>query len=231
MKKNKKVYISPEVNGIYVLQSVSLQCVSGQKDKDQDDYEVEQKLKEKQREKEEERIKELEFAKEEAYKKGYSDAEQNFKREIEKLKNEYASLVNSFREAVTQLVGEREKIWRESEPEIIRLIIIISKKILGYEMDNNGVKIIKHVVKEALSYAHEKKVVAVRLSLEDIKKINTLEGINIVDQNIKIVEDETVASGGCIIETDFGNIDSQIETRWEEVQKALLGNENGTEVH
>lgn len=235
MRKNKRVYISPEVNGVYILQSVGLQDISSRKDKDPDDYETEQKLKEekeKEREKEEEeRIKELEFAKEEAYKKGYADAEQNFRLEIEKLKNEYASLVNSFREAVAQLVGEREDIWQESEPEIIKLIMIISKKVLGYEMDNNGVKMIKHVVKEALSYANEKKIIGVRLSPEDIKKLHTLEEMNIIDQNIKILEDKTVAPGGCIVETDFGNIDSQIETRWEEIQKALLGNGNGAEGH
>jgi flagellar assembly protein FliH len=230
MRKNKRVYISPEVNGTYVLQSISSLGISSQSDLD--DCEIEQKEKEKEREKEkEERIKELELAREEAYKKGYSDAEQNFKQEMEKLKNKYASLVNSFREAVTQFADEREKIWRESEPEIIRLIMAVSKKIIGYEMDNNGVKIIKHIVKEALSYTNEKKIVAVRLSAEDIRKINTLEGINIVDQSIKILEDKTVAPGGCIIETDFGNIDSQIETRWEEVQKALLGNEDGAAVY
>lgn len=227
MKKSQKVYVSPEVSGIYVLQSINSQDVSSQKCKD--DYEIEQKLKEKKEE--EERLKELESAREEAYKKGYSDAEQVFKSEIEKLKNEYASLVSSFREAVMQLAGERDKIWRESESEIIKLIMAISKKILVYEMDNNGIDIIKRIVKEALSYVDEKKIIAVRLSPEDIRKMDALEGTDIVGQNIKIMEDKTINPGGCIVETDFGNVESHIETRWEEIQKVLLENENGAAVH
>ncbi len=227
MKKSKKVYVSPEVSGIYVLQSINFQSVSSQKC--QDDYEIDQKLKEKKEE--EERLKELESAREEAYKKGYSDAEQVFKSEIEKLKNEFASLVSSFREAVMQLAGERDKIWRESESEIIKLIMAISKKMLVYEIDNNGVNVIKHIVKEALSYVDEKKIIAVRLSPEDIRKMDTLEGTDIVGQNIKIMEDKTINPGGCIVETDFGNVESHIETCWEEIQKVLLENENGAAVH
>ncbi len=229
MKKNKRVYVSPEVNGIYVLQSISHQSACDQEDRN--DYEIEQKLKEKKEEEderlkkeEEKRQKELESAREEAYKKGYLDAQQNLQLEVEKLKSEYASSVSLFQEAGKQLVDKRERIWQESELEIIKFIMAVSKKMFGYEMSNDRENVIKHIVKEALSYVHEKKIIAVRLSPEDVRKINTLEGVNIVDQGIKILEDKTIAPGGCIVETDFGNVDSQIETRWEEIQKALLGN-------
>lgn len=222
--KNKKIYESPDVKGIYVLQS--RRYLGGNIS---ENYEIKQKLQEKERE--ENRIKEFELAKEIAYKKGRLDAEHNFKSEIEKLKSEYASLMGLFQNAVNQLTEKREQILQESESEIIRLIFTISNKIVGYEINNGSMKVVKHVVKEAISCAGEKKIIAVRLSPGDITKMNTLEEMKITDQNIKIVEDRTITPGGCIVETDFGSIDSQIETRWEEIQKTLLGSKNEPTVH
>lgn len=221
--KNKKVYASPDVKGIYVLQSIKYQsslCPN--------DYITKQELR---RKKEEEGSKSLELAKDEAYKKGRLDAEQDFKLEIEKIKSEYTSLMALFQNAVNQLIDKREKIWQESESEIIKLILTVSSKMVGEEISNNGKEVIKCVVKDALSHVSGKKIVAVRLSPDDAKKINLLEVMKLVDQNVKILEDGTITSGGCVIETDFGSVDCQMETRWEEIRKALVENKNEPTVH
>lgn len=219
--KNQKVYALPDVKGIYVLQSIGYQSKSYP-----DGKTVARKVNN-----EEERLKALEIAKDESYEKGRLDAEQNFKLEIEKIKGEYASLMALFQNAVNQLIDKREKIWQESEPEIIKLILTISNKMVGEEISNNGKDVIKYVVKEALSHVCGKKIVAVRLSPDDAKKINLLEDVKVADQNIKILEDGAITSGGCVIETDFGSVDCQIETRWEEIRKALVGNKNESAVH
>jgi len=222
--KNKKVYASPDVKGIYVLQSLRYQSKSHHPDEI-----TEWEAKEKNNE--EERLRVLEIAKDEAYKKGRLDAEQDFKLEMEKIKSECASLTALFQNAVNQLIDKREKIWQESELEIVKLILTISSKMVGEEISNHGKDVIKYVVKEALSHVSGKKIVAVRISPDDAKKINLLEEIKWVDQNIKILEDGAITSGGCVIETDFGSVDCQIETRWEEIRKALVGNKNESAVH
>lgn len=219
--KNKKVYASPDVKGIYVLQSLRYQTKSYP-----DGKTMARKVND-----EEERLKALEIAKNEAYEKKRLDAEQDFKLEMEKIKSEYASLITLFQNAVNQLIDKREKIWKESELEIIKLILTISSKMVGEEISNNGKEVVKYVVKEALSRVIGKKIVAVRLSPDDAKKINLLEDVKAVDQNIKILEDGTITSGGCVIETDFGSVDCQMETRWEEIRKALVGDKNESDVH
>ena len=221
--KNKKVYASPDVKGIYVLQSLRYQSKSHRLD-ETTEWEAKEKSDA------EERLKVLEIAKDEAYEKGRLDAEQDFKLEIEKIKSEYASLMALFQNAVNQLIDKREKIWQESESEIIKLILTISNKMVGEGISNHGKDVIKYVVKEALSHVCGKKIVAVRLSPDDAKKINLLEEVKVVDQNIKILEDGTITSGGCVIETDFGSVDCQIETRWEEIRKALVENKNESAV-
>ncbi|MEP9412115.1 MAG: hypothetical protein HRF42_12105 [Candidatus Brocadia sp.] len=217
--KNKKIYISPDVKGVYLLQPSVSQRLSPPAD-----YEIKQEMeeREKRNKEEEDRIREFESAKKEAYEKGRREAERSFVVEVEKLRNEYASLMTMFLDAVRQLTNIREKIWLESEPEIIKLILAISKKIVGYEIDTNSINVVKHVVKEALSCVGEKKIVTVRLSPDDLKKINEQEP-EIIGPGIKMVEDRSIAPGGCIVETNFGSVDSQMETRWEEILKAVGG--------
>src|SRR3990167_9239213 len=149
--KNKKVYASPDVKGIYVLQSLRYQTKSYP-----DGKTIARKVND-----EEERLKVLEIAKDEAYEKERLDAEQDFKLEMEKIKSEYASLMTLFQNAVKQLIDKREKIWQESELEIIKLILTISSKMVGEEISNNGKDVIKYVVKEALSSVSGKKIVAI----------------------------------------------------------------------
>ncbi len=222
--KNKKVYASPDVKGIYVLQSLRYQSKSHRLD-EITEWETKEKSDE------EERLRALEIAMDEAYKKGRLDAEHDLKLEIEKIKSEYASSMALFQNAVNQLMDKREKIWQESELEIVKLILTVSSKMVGEEIGNNGKDVIKYVVKEALSHVSGKKIVAVRLSPDDAKKINLLEEMKWVDPHIKILEDGAITSGGCIVETDFGSIDCQIETRWEEIRKTLAENKNESTVH
>lgn len=222
--KNKKVYATPDVKGIYVLQSLRYQSKSHRLD-ETTEWEAKEKSDE------EERLRALKIVKDEAYEKGRLDVEHDFKVEIEKIKSEYASLMVLLQNAVNQLIDKREKIWQESESEIIKLILTISSKMVGEEISNNSKDVIKYVVKEALSHVCGKKIVAVRLSPDDAKKINLLEDMKVADQNIKILEDGTITSGGCVVETDFGSVDCQIETRWKEIRKALVGNKNESTVH
>lgn len=220
--KNKKIYTAPEVRGVHVLQSRVHRIDLAQEEA------LQQELLKKE---EDERLKELESAKDETYKKGRADAEQAAQEEFERLKKEYASLVDLFQDATRQMAAEKEKIWRESELEILKLALAIAKKTVGYEISENSVNIMKQAVTEALTYVGEKKLVAVRVSPEDLKKMNTLEGMKIAGEGIKVLEDRNVAPGGCVVETDFGNVESHVESRWEEIRKALVGNMNEPTAH
>lgn len=216
--KSKKIYTAPEVRGVHLLQSRVHRI----------DFDQEEALQQELLKKEEDdRLKELESAKDEAYKKG----EQASLEEFERLKNEYASLVDLFQDATRQMAAEKEKVWRESEQEILKLALAIAKKTVGYEISENSVNIMKQAVAEALTYVGEKKLVAVRVSPEDLKKMKTLGGMKIADEGIRVLEDRNVAPGGCVVETDFGNVESHVESRWEEIRKALVGNTNEPAVH
>ena len=41
-------------------------------------------------------------------------------------------------------------------------------------------------------------------------------------KNISVIEDSTVDQGGCIIETDFGEIDAKISSQLNELEQRIL---------
>jgi flagellar assembly protein FliH len=58
-----------------------------------------------------------------------------------------------------------------------------------------------------------------KLSTEHIKDfINLVEGA----KSVQVMEDSTVDEGGCIIETDFGEIDARISSQLAELENKIL---------
>ncbi|GJQ23647.1 MAG: hypothetical protein HBSAPP01_14370 [Candidatus Brocadia sapporoensis] len=221
--KNKKVYISPVVKGVHVLLPASYQSAPSLKD-----YEVKEELNKIDEDKKNAEIKVREDA---AYRSGRLDAEKSYEQELKEIKSRSASLAGMFQEAIKHFIEKRDKLLEECEPEIIKLIITIASRIVGYEIDKNSIKVLQNVLKDALSFTKEKKIIAIRLSCDDAKKMKESEGIKIADQDVKFIEDNTISPGGCVIDTNFGSIDSRIETRWEEITKAFSENINDKPEH
>jgi flagellar assembly protein FliH len=62
-------------------------------------------------------------------------------------------------------------------------------------------------------------LVDVKLTTEHTKKfIQLLEGA----QSVQVVEDSSVDPGGCIIETDFGEVDARISSQLAELESKIL---------
>jgi flagellar assembly protein FliH len=62
-------------------------------------------------------------------------------------------------------------------------------------------------------------MVDLKLTTEHTKDfISLVEGV----KSIQVVEDSSVDSGGCIIETDFGEIDARIASQLAELEAKIL---------
>jgi len=130
----------------------------------------------------------------------------------------------------TQVVLERAQnkrgeILAESEQEIIDLVLLISRKIIKVISENQRNVIISNVV-QALRKVKARGDVIIRVNMNDLQLatehkqefIKLLEGV----KSIQVVEDSSVDSGGCIIETDFGEIDARISSQLAELESKIL---------
>ena len=130
----------------------------------------------------------------------------------------------------TQTVLERAQdkrgdILAETEQEIINLVLLITRKVVKVISENQREVIISNVV-QALRKVRDRGNITIRVNLADLKLatehtknfIQMMEGV----KSLQVVEDTSVDPGGCVIETDFGEIDARISSQLAEMEAKIL---------
>jgi flagellar assembly protein FliH len=117
----------------------------------------------------------------------------------------------------------RQKLFEDNEREMVKLVFEIAEKIIGREFREND-KAIMNVIRLAISDAVGEKII-VHLNPQDSEKIkkNEEELHQKIESGKTLVfrEDDTVKVGGCVVETDIGTIDAQLDTQLNAIKKAL----------
>lgn len=137
-----------------------------------------------------------------------------------------------------QALRERERLLASAENELARLSIKVAERIIGQEMRTAG-EAIMNVVRQALSGIKDREEVLIRVSPDDYHHVNAdrtalarmMEGM----KNFEVVVDGKVDAGGCIIETNLGNVDARISTQLTAIslafERAIQGEEDDDEDH
>lgn len=118
----------------------------------------------------------------------------------------------------------KEGLLIENEAELIRLVFLTAKKIAMRDLEEHrgaAWEILKTVAGEMQS---DQKL-TVSVSHEDLYFIQTLQEKSNRDmetlERVKLVSDGNVKSGGCMIQTEYGNVDATVEERVERTWNAL----------
>jgi flagellar assembly protein FliH len=140
-------------------------------------------------------------------------------------KAEVDRLIERTRIILERAQDKRAEILAETEQEIVNLVLLIARKVIKVISENQRNIIISNVI-EALRKVKGRGNVIIRVNMLDLKLatehkedfIKMLEGV----KSIQVVEDSSVDSGGCIIETDFGEIDARIASQLAELENRIL---------
>jgi len=127
--------------------------------------------------------------------------------------------------------AEREEIIKGMEPKMVGLIIKILEKLLG-EYARINPQIILKLIREGLSVVVGSEGVKLRVSTqaydlarENMDKITEYAGSN----NVELIKDASLKSMDCVIETQYGNIDSSLGQQFETLKADLLHTLSGAE--
>ena len=121
---------------------------------------------------------------------------------------------------------EVERYNQEFDAAVVKLALAIARRIVDREIDvDEGSVLIRS--REAIRkiIGVEKVKIHVSSSDEEYIREHRNELMSYADslKEIAIEGDNKVERGGCIIESDLGNIDARISTQFEIVEEALLG--------
>ncbi|MFQ3619995.1 MAG: flagellar assembly protein FliH [Spirochaetales bacterium] len=140
-------------------------------------------------------------------------------------KAEVERLIERLHVILSKAIEKRNEILTETEAQIVHLILQIARKVVKVISENQK-NIVMNNVLQALRKLKSKSDITIRVNLKDLQLV-TEHAKEIVDliENVKsvtVLEDASVDPGGCIIETDFGEIDARIATQLKEIEDRIL---------
>jgi flagellar assembly protein FliH len=137
-------------------------------------------------------------------------------------------LVNVFKSLRTAAEGIhalRDKIMRESEDELVKLIMMVARKIILREVAQDP-SILSNVIHAAISGLSERDEVTVRLNPDDYALMTSGHADSfrseLTTDRMHLKSDPAVLLGNCQIETEMGTIDASIDAQLEEIYRCLL---------
>ena len=138
---------------------------------------------------------------------------------------EVERLIERTRVVLERAQDKRGEILSDTEREIVDLVLLVTRKVVKVISENQREVVISNVV-QALRKVRDRGNVIIRVNLADLKLttdhtqhfIKMLEGV----KSIQVAEDSSVDPGGCIIETDFGEIDARISSQLAEMEARIL---------
>ena len=140
-------------------------------------------------------------------------------------KAEVDRLIERTQTVLERAQDKRSEILSETEKQIIDLVLLIARKVIKVISENQRDVIISNVI-ESLRKIKSKGDIVIRVNLADLKLAteHKEDFIRLVEKSksLQIVEDTSVDSGGCIIETDFGEIDARIASQLNELETKIL---------
>jgi len=158
----------------------------------------------------------------EAYEKGHAEGHE---KGFQEGKAEVARLVESLHTIITKAIEKRNEIIEEAETQIINLVLLIVKKVIKVISENQKNVVINNVV-QALRKLKSRGDVVIRVNLADLELTSehVKDFMKMVEnvKSITVLEDSSVDRGGCIIETDFGQIDARISSQLHEIEERIL---------
>jgi flagellar assembly protein FliH len=158
----------------------------------------------------------------EAYERGYTEGHQ---KGYDEGKNEVARLIERLHTILTKAIEKRNEIIEESETQIINLVLLIVKKVIKVISENQKNVVINNVV-QALRKLKSRGDVVIRVNLADLELTSEhVKDFMKMVENIKsitVLEDSSVDRGGCVIETDFGQIDARVSSQLHEIEEKIL---------
>ncbi|MEG8945599.1 FliH/SctL family protein [Rosettibacter firmus] len=160
---------------------------------------------------------------EDAYKKGFQDGQQKLRRDLEK---DFTDKLYKKYEEVYNILSSYDRKMEEFEVAFENLVIQvayeISKKIVQREIEIET--LINENLKAAISKIIGANEVKIRLNPEDVEKLNEFSK-NLLNNSsfnkIKFEPDNRIEKGGCLIETEIGNVDARISSQLDELRKKL----------
>jgi len=147
----------------------------------------------------------------EAYEKGLAKGEQEGLAAGEK---KYAEEITKAKDLLQALQNQVETVHRQHEQDLLVLIKAMVDRLVNHEVSINPM-VIQACLKKTMEFVVDNSIVKVHLHTDDFNRLKEAGLANPAlfegKSKVQLIEDPTVSLGGCLVSTDFGEIDATLE--------------------
>jgi type III secretion protein L len=123
----------------------------------------------------------------------------------------------------------RDTALAEVERDVLRLSVRLAEKIVGREIERDN-KTLADIVSTALRHARQHEMLSVRVNPADLPAVQ--EHRDRLDpagraRFLDLIPDPGVRPGGCVIESESGTVNAQLDTQLRVLERALLARAAG----
>ncbi len=129
-------------------------------------------------------------------------------------------LADALREALDQLDALRKAALHEARMEGVKLALFIAERILGTQLRlrPDG---IQGIIEKACAMAAPSRILRVKLHPDAVEYCQKHSSLLPLPEDVVLVSDSTLACGGCVLETESGEIDARIESQLQVLLEGL----------
>lgn len=158
----------------------------------------------------------------EAQRKGWEEGREEGYKEG---KAEVTRLVDRLHVILERAMDKRSEILEQTEAQIVELVLLISRKVVKTISENQKNVVVSNIA-QALRKLKTRSEVIIKVNLADLQLAteHIKDFVEMAEnaKGITVVEDTSVDRGGCLIETDFGEIDARIQSQLHELEEKIL---------
>ncbi len=153
----------------------------------------------------------------EAYAQGQTEARKKMRQELD-------TVLQAFTQAAKELDGLRSDFLRRQGEDLVRLAMEVAEQVIAAELSLNP-DLILSIVGKAMESAFEADEYRILVNPEDVSVVQEnrpllLANINGLRQ-IHVQGDASITRGGCIVESNKGQVDARVESKMAEIHKQL----------
>lgn len=155
-----------------------------------------------------EQIKRLEKeAADKGFKRGQEDG-------LRKAEEQYKEKISRLAKLFTGIEGHQAGLTRQYEQQLLPLVKTMVDRLVNHEVSVNS-NVIQACLRNALEFVVENSTVKVHLHKDDFNRIKeaSLEDPTLLSgkNKLQLIEDPNISAGGCLLKTDYGEIDATME--------------------
>ncbi len=171
-----------------------------------------------------------EAAKADGFRQGMSDADAEIERRAsgradQKAAEKLNTLLPAMQQASEGIIREHDRWLADWESAAVRLSVAIAEKLVRHELGVHP-ESATAMIAEALQLAAGSPQINLHLNPRDIKRLGDhaeqLVKSMAACGDAKLVADDSIACGGCVIESQHGQIDARLETMLERITEELI---------